>query len=137
MERGHCARDPSPSLRRVQDDGFPSRTDCLLAGGAVLRVLGDGWAGGPLLAVFLQGRVFALRWRSQVLLHDVTIVTRPLPNSGKERGTRHEVKRKVGGLLMRFQIGYLAPILSAKNVEKDGAPYSLTEETYWAGTTLL
>jgi hypothetical protein len=39
------------------------------------------------------------------------------------------VKQKVGGLLMRFQIGNLAPTLSAKNAEKDGAPTSLAEET--------
>jgi hypothetical protein len=53
----------------------------------------------------------------------------------ESEGTRS--RRKWGGLLLRFQIGYLAPTLSAKIAEKDGAPASLAEETYWAGTTLL
>jgi len=43
------------------------------------------------LRFFRKGRVLALRWLSQVHLPDVTMVTRPLPKSGKERGTRQEI----------------------------------------------
>jgi hypothetical protein len=42
----------------------------------------------------------------------------------------NQVKEKVEGLRARFQIGNLAPTLSAKNAEKDGAAAWLEERRY-------
>jgi hypothetical protein len=45
IELGHCARDPSPGLRRFQDDGFLFGMDCSRVGHSFLFCAAAGFNG--------------------------------------------------------------------------------------------